>query len=98
MCSTRLGSKTSVQEAVVSSPFRKVIKCYDYLHILTVMHNHYLLLTDLYWTNPQFSVTLDREVKVVVSLMQKGSRLRRTEMKRPNADYAIAFDVYAVCF
>ena len=57
-----------------------------------------------YWLNPQYYVRLvdvdendeDEECTLVVSLMQKYARARRTTEKSDTTDTAIGFDIYKV--
>ena len=62
----------------------------------------------LYWTNPQFSIVLedvdedddehpsDGKCTLVVSLMQKDARKKRTLQKTDFAAYGISFGLYRV--
>ena len=58
----------------------------------------------MYWINPQFSVRLsepdadfeDGKCTLLISLMQKNSRLLRTYLKKNMANIAMGFDVYKV--
>ena len=56
----------------------------------------------MYWINPQYSLTVKRPdqssptATVLVSLMQKHGRLKRTINKTDNANIPMSFDVYKV--
>ena len=63
-----------------------------------------LLFTALYWSNPQYAVTLrdpdeddeDKKCTLLVSLMQKNARALRTKRKVSMANIATNFDLYQV--
>ena len=64
----------------------------------------WFIILDLYWTNTQYFVNLveqrgnDKSYKyaVVVSLMQKYSKRKRTQQRTQFADVCLMLDIYKV--